>query len=42
MPYIPKFNKISLQEMAYAPQLMRQQHDESVARNMEIAGKPAV
>lgn len=37
MAYIPKFNKLSLQEMAYAPQLMRQQHDEAVARNMEIA-----
>jgi hypothetical protein len=37
MPYIPQFNKISLQEMAYAPQLMRQQHDDAIAKNMEIA-----
>lgn len=37
MPYIPQFNKISLQEQAYAPTLMRQQHDEAVAKQMELA-----
>lgn len=37
MPYIPNFNKLSLQEMAYAPTLMRQQHDETIAKNMELS-----
>jgi len=37
MPYIPNFNKISLQEQAYAPSLMRQQHDEAVTKQMELA-----
>jgi len=37
MPYIPSFNKISLQEQAYAPSLMRQQHDEAVTKQMELA-----
>ena len=37
MPYIPNFNKLSLQEQAYAPTLMRQQHDEAVAKQMELA-----
>ena len=37
MPYIPQFNKISLQEQAYAPTLMRQQHDEAVVKQMELA-----
>ncbi len=37
MPYIPQFNKLSMQEMAYAPTLMRQQHDDAVAKQMELA-----
>jgi len=37
MPYIPQFNKLSLNEMAYAPSLMRKQHDEQVASQMELA-----
>lgn len=37
MPYIPQFNKLSFQEQAYAPTLMRQQHDEAVAKQMELA-----
>jgi len=37
MPYIPQFNKMSLQEMSYAPTLMRQQHDDAVAKQMELA-----
>lgn len=37
MPYIPQFNKLSLQEISYAPALMRQQHDEEVAKQMELA-----
>lgn len=37
MPHIPQFNKISLQEQAYAPTLMRQQHDEAVTKQMELA-----
>lgn len=37
MPYIPQFNRISLQEQAYAPSLMRQQHDEAVTKQMELA-----
>lgn len=37
MPYIPQFNKLSLQEISYAPMLMRQQHDEEIAKQMELA-----
>lgn len=37
MPYIPQFNKLSLNEIAYAPSLMRKQHDEQVASQMELA-----
>lgn len=37
MPYIPQFNKLSLNEMAYAPSLLRQQHDDAVAKQMELA-----
>lgn len=37
MPYIPQFSKLSLQEMSYAPTLMRQQHDDAVAKQMELA-----
>lgn len=37
MPYIPQFNKLSMSEMAYAPTLMRQQHDDAVAKQMELA-----
>jgi len=37
MPYIPQFNKLSLNEMSYAPSLMRKQHDEQVANQMELA-----
>lgn len=37
MPYIPQFNKLSLQEMSYAPSLLRQQHDDAVAKQMELA-----
>lgn len=37
MPYIPQFNKLSMAEMAYAPTLMRQQHDEAIAKQMELA-----
>jgi len=37
MPYIPQFNKIFLQEQAYAPTLMRQQHDEAISKQMELA-----
>ena len=37
MPYIPQFNKMSLQEMSYAPTLMRQQHDDAIAKQMELA-----
>lgn len=37
MPYIPQFNRLSLQEMSYAPTLMRQQHDDAVAKQMELA-----
>jgi len=36
MPYIPQFNKISLQESAYAPSLMRQKHDEAVSNTLEL------
>lgn len=39
MPYIPKFNPVSLQEMAYAPALMRQQHDQAISNNMELANQ---
>ena len=37
MPYIPQFNKLSLNEMSYAPTLMRQQHDDAIAKQMELA-----
>ena len=37
MPYIPQFNKLSLNEMSYAPTLMRQQEDELVTKQMELA-----
>jgi len=37
MPYIPQFNKLSLNETAYAPALMRQQHDDAIAKQMELA-----
>jgi len=37
MPYIPQFNKISLQEAAYAPSYMRQQQDEAVTKSAELA-----
>jgi len=37
MPYIPQYNKLSLNEMAYAPSLLRKQHDEQVANQMELA-----
>jgi len=37
MPYIPQFNKLSLSEMSYAPALMRQQHDDAIAKQMELS-----
>jgi len=37
MPYIPQFNRLSLQEMSYAPSLLRQQHDDAIAKQMELS-----